>query len=124
MGAVTWNVIPLWFSRKCTFVIAEAATGKNYLPPSMYSPLFVHHTRWGRCSAHLCTTDLWRTFRQHDRTENRSLHSNILFLVRSTELGSRVLFCAAAKAARRVVNSSVTDSMMDDEWTDEASSLM
>ena len=44
------------------------------------------------------------------------MDGNILLVVRSTELGSRVLFWAAAKAARRVVNSSVTDSMMDDEY--------
>lgn len=50
-----------------------------------------------------------------NRAKHRSLNGNVLLVVRSTESGSMVLFWAAAKAARRVVNSSVTDSMMDDE---------
>ena len=90
----------------------------------MIGSLFVHHIRLGKCSVHLCTIDLLRTLRQQNRAKHQSLDGNILLVVRSTELGSRVLFWAAAKAARRVVNSSVMDSMIDDEWIDEASSLI
>ena len=52
--------------------------------------------------------------RQQNRAKDLSPNGNVLLVVRSTELGSRVLFCAAAKAARRVVNSSVKDSMMNE----------
>ena len=52
--------------------------------------------------------------RQQDRAKDRSRDDSILFVVGSTELGSRVLFCAAAKPARRVVNSKVMVSMMNE----------
>ncbi len=52
--------------------------------------------------------------RQQNRAKDRSQDDSILLVVGSTELGSRVLFCAAAKPARRVVNSKVMDSMMNE----------